>query len=291
MVDTFLQPLKIEEACVCLKENEGRAKALAGGTDLLNSMRSGKVDPKVLVDLSRIDSLKGIIIEDGVVIIRALTTMTEVEESEVIRAYIPAIGIAAGSIGATQTRNRASVGGNIVQASPGADLLSALTAFDTKVVLTGVESVRELEVSDFVLGPNETDIAAGEILTQIKVLIPEGKPVMVFKKLSRRNASSISLMNITCSLVLKDRIIQDARVALGAVLPTARRFNEVEELLEGESFCPELFMKAGQLVVEQVLSQVAAADLSSEELGYEYKLAVLPKLVHETLCNLCGVED
>jgi CO/xanthine dehydrogenase FAD-binding subunit len=291
MVDTFLQPLNIEDACACLKENEGKAKALAGGTDLLNSMRSGKVKPEVLVDLSRIDSLKGILIEDGEVRIGALTTMTEVEKSEVIREFLPAIGLAAGSIGATQTRNRASVGGNIVQASPGADLLSALTAFDTKVVLAGVESVRELEVSGFVKGPNKTEIAAGEILTQIKVVVPEGKPDMVFKKLSRRNASSISLMNITCSLGMEGKVIREARVAMGALLPTARRFNEVEKLLEDETSCPELFMKAGQVAVEQVLSQVAAADISSEELGYEYKLAVLPKLVYETLCNLCVVED
>lgn len=290
MVNTFLQPMSIEEACAVLKENEGRAKALAGGTDLLNSMRSGKVDPEVLVDISRIETMKGIIREGDEVKIGALTTMTEVEKSDVIRECLPALGKAAGSIGATQTRNRASVGGNIVQASPGADLLSALVAFEASVVLTGVDSIRELEVSAFVKGPNETGIATDEILTQIKVVIPKGKPHMVFKKLSRRNASSISLMNITCVLETEGQSIKDTRVALGALLPTTRSFREVEKLLEGKVSSPELFMKAGQLAVEQVLAQVDAVDLSREELGYEYKLAVLPEFVRDALCDLYEVE-
>lgn len=290
MLERFLQPLDMEEACVMLRENQGKGKLVAGATDFLNELHQGRIDPDCIIDLSKLGELKNIGREGEELRIGAGVTMSELEANEEVGRHLPALTQAAGSVGAKQTRNRATIGGNVVGASPGADLLSALSAFDVTLILRNQDSNREIRLENFILGAKWCAIANDEILVEVRVKIPQEGTSMKFRKLSRRNAASVSLLNITCMLGIKDKLISDVRLAMGAVLPTARRYQAAEQLLLGKSPTLELFYEAGRLAKEQVLCEADPDDLDDLDLGYEYKLKVLPNLVSNMLLEMTEME-
>ena len=193
---------------------------LAGGTDIMVGVNSEKFQPKCLIDLSQCQELYGIVEEEAAVKIGALTTFTELEKSETIQQFFPALSKAAASVGGPQIRNRGTVGGNICNASPAADTVPALVALHAVAVVEGSNGQRQLPVEKLLTAPRQTCLSEDEIVKEL--ILPKKGSVSDFMKVGKRNALAISSINMAIAVVKEEGKIQEIRVAVGSAAPTVR---------------------------------------------------------------------
>ena len=224
---------------------EGRF--LAGGTDLIIQMRRGKVGPRHVMSLHRVSGLDRIE-ADGAVRLGALVTHRTIERCPAFQGPLQALVESAAVVGGHQIRNVATVGGNIVNASPAADVVPVLLALDATVTCLGPDGERTLTLDGFLTGPGQTARRPGELLTAVRFAVPQGRTATAFLKAGRRRAMEISVVCVAARLTLDatgERCVE-ARIALGAVAPTTWRAREAERLLEGRPLTPEAMREAGR---------------------------------------------
>ena len=251
----YIEPRSIPEICSLLYRYGDEAKILAGGTDLLVRMKEKEIRPRYLIDLKAIPGLNFIrYVEGNGITIGALTCLSDLEESPLIQEKARILTRAAPTIGAIQTRNKATLGGNLCNASPAADMAPALLALEARVKLIGLEGERIIPLEDFFLGPGETCLNPGEILAEI--IIPGkmlGKTGVYLKHSTRR---ALDLAIVSTAVVMEtgsDRAyIQDIKIALGAVAPTPLRLKSVEEMLKQELPEEPLLEQAAQKAATEV---------------------------------------
>jgi CO/xanthine dehydrogenase FAD-binding subunit len=243
-------PHTLELACRALADRNGRP--IAGGTDLIPQMRAVRLAVERLVDLSRLHDLRFIKQEDGKLHIGALTTFTAMHTFPLLRERVSALAQAAALVGAVQTRNRGTVGGNIANASPAGDTLPPLLAMDATVTLFSVRGERLVPLAGLLLGPGETLIATDEILHHVSLpCLPAGAQ-SAYLRLGKRNGQAISIASAAVVLQLDGRErIEDARVALGAAAPTAIRCPECEAVLRGARLSEDLATEAGRIAAQE----------------------------------------
>jgi len=223
----FFQPLTVEEAITYLaKEN---TMACAGGTNLYVDRKHGKFLDKDYVSLDKLQELKQVVEKADGWHIGSMVNFACAEKLDISGAKC--FTMAASQVGAPQIRNRATVGGNILSASPAADSVPALMALDAKVVLRSVAGGRVVALAEFMKGPGRTDLRPGELMTEI--LLPAGKGSSTFSKAGKRNALAIAICNQAVYMETENGKITELRVALGSVAPTAVRAYRAEELLKG----------------------------------------------------------
>ncbi|MBQ4051401.1 MAG: FAD binding domain-containing protein [Oscillospiraceae bacterium] len=223
----FYQPLTAEEAIAYLaREN---TMACAGGTDLYVNRKHGKFLDKDYVSLDKLQELKQVTKKADGWHVGSMVNFACAEKLEIPGAAC--LAMAAAEVGAPQIRNRGTVGGNIVSASPAADSVPALMALDAKVMLRSVSGERVVPLTDFMKGPGKTDLKPGELMTEI--IVPEGKGSSVFSKAGKRNALAIAVCSQAVYLETENGKITEIRVALGSVAPTAVRAYRAEALLKG----------------------------------------------------------
>ena len=217
----------------------GGARLLAGGTDVYPMLGGAPMRGRT-IDLTRIPALDGIELRANAVHIGARTTWTSL-----IKADLPlcsdGLKAAAREVGSRQIQNRASIGGNLCNASPAADGVPPLLALDAVVELASLEGTRRLPLADFILGNRRSALRAGEIMTAITVPLPGPRAASVFRKLGSRSYLVISIAMVAVTLVADDggRIAQ-ARVAIGACSPVAKRLPALEAALKGARIGPGL---------------------------------------------------
>ena len=251
----YIEPRSIPEICSLLYRYGDEAKILAGGTDLLVRMKEKEIRPRYLIDLKAIPGLNFIrYVEGNGITIGALTCLSDLEESPLIQEKAKILTRAAPTIGAIQTRNKATLGGNLCNASPAADMAPALLALEARVKLIGLEGERIIPLEDFFLGPGETCLNPGEILAEI--IIPGkmlGKTGVYLKHSTRR---ALDLAIVSTAVVMEtgsDRAyIQDIKIALGAIAPTPLRLKSVEEMLRQELPEEPLLEQAAQKAATEV---------------------------------------
>lgn len=267
------------QAKSALHEHGSDATILAGGTDLLIEWRRATGSaPKVVVDISRIDELKGIATSNGEVIINPLTTHTQIVNSSILREYAPLLSSAAATVGSPQIRNRGTVGGNIMNAATCADLVPPLIALDATVTLGSTEGARQLGLVDLFIKPYRTRASSEEVLTQIRFPKLSSRARSSFIKLGRRNALSISRLSVAAILEQDDDgRITDARIVPGAAFPTWQRVHEAEQMLVQEKPTKELFIAVGKKVSEEMISS------TGRRWSTEYKEPVVAVLVRRGL--------
>jgi CO/xanthine dehydrogenase FAD-binding subunit len=237
----FYSPRSLGEALRFLSEKGERAKVIAGGTDLIPRLREGVSRPDFVLNVLEIGELCGIREADEALHIGATTTHTQITESPILQRICPALTQAAALIGGPPVRNRGTIGGNIVNASPAADLACALLALDAEAVLRSEKGSRTVALGDFFTGPGQTVIRPDELLTEVTVRAPKGKGV--FRKLGRRRAMSLSIINVAIFLEMEGKICRKSRIALGSVAPTPIRCLQAEQLLAGREASPEILSK------------------------------------------------
>ena len=241
------------EAVALLAQHGPAVKVLAGGTDLLADLKFANAShaPNVVVDISRADDLRGIATTDQGLRIGALVTHTEIMRSPVIRDLFPALVDAAHTIGAVQTRNLGTLGGNLVTAVPSMDSGPTLVALDAIVTIAGPEGRRQLPLVEFFVGPRKTVLKPSELL--LEIIIPKenvGKPAH-FLKFGLRKGQALALVNVAAALWVdwdKNTFVAP-RVALGAVAPTVIQAAAAARYLEGKPITVEAMVEAGKLAV------------------------------------------
>ncbi|MDH3231529.1 MAG: xanthine dehydrogenase family protein subunit M [Alphaproteobacteria bacterium] len=247
----YLAPQSVEDAVAALAENSPDARALAGGTDLLVDLKHETASAGLLVDLTRIAECRGIEESADGLRFGSLATHTEIMESELVRKYAPSMIDAARTVGAVQTRNLGTLGGNLVTCVPSLDSGPVLVALDAQVTIAGIGGRRRMPLTEFFVGPRKTALEKGEIL--VDIIIPRanlGKPCS-FRKFGLRKGQALALVNVAAAARVLDGRIAGARIALGAVAPTVIRAREAEALLDGEAPDPTLIAKAAEIAVTE----------------------------------------
>jgi carbon-monoxide dehydrogenase medium subunit len=227
-------PDKIEQAVALLAAATGETRLLAGGTDLIVQMKSEIVEPDLLIDVKKIAEMRSLREEAGVFRIGAAASGAELKEHAGLKAAWPGVLEAANLIGSTQVQGRATLGGNLCNASPAADSVPALIAAGARVAIAGPAGRRELAVEDFVLGPRQTALGKGEIV--VAFLLPARRPRSrdAYLRFIPRTEMDIAVVGCGVDLTLDAAgVIAAARVGLGAVAPRPLLVSEAAAAIVG----------------------------------------------------------
>ena len=234
-VSRFEAPTEVDAAVALLAGEEG-ARVLSGGTDLLVQMRLGAGAPPLFVDVKRIPRLSAVQLDSNGLRIGAAVPAAEIYENESIRSLWPGLAEATDLIGSTQIQGRATWSGNLCNASPAADSVPALIACGATAVIAGTSGERRVAVEDFTTGPGQTVLERGELVVEFEVPAPAPHASDAYLRLIPRTEMDIAVVGAGIALTLDDAgTVTEARVALGAVAPTAIRVPEAEAALVGSS--------------------------------------------------------
>ena len=218
---TFASPTTVNEAVKLLAGASGLAKPLSGGTDLLVQMKSGRTKPHLIVDTKRIPGMIGIREVDGGFVIGAATPGISLGEHKALRTAYPGVVEAANLIGSTQVQGRASMAGNLCNASPAADSVPALIAARATCVIVGPGGTREAPVESIVIGPGRTSLAKGEFITEFRLPKPAPRSSDAYLRFIPRTEMDIAVVGAGVNVTLDAAgVCKDARVVIGAVAPT-----------------------------------------------------------------------
>ena len=211
----YERPTRLGDAIALLAEHGPDARPLAGGTDLIIRLRDGSIAPRLVVDLKGIADLDGEIREDdGMLTIGARTVMTDIAADVRVRRDFAALAEAAAVVGAVQIRNRATLAGNICNASPAADTAPALLVYDAQVVVAGPDGVRRIPIDAFFVRSGVTTLARGEIVTAIELPRPTVARGAVHLRRTRRRGHDLASVTLACA-VLADGVTRLAYGSLG----------------------------------------------------------------------------
>lgn len=277
----YATPRSIEEAADILRT--GSVTILAGGTDLMPQTKDGRVQfQPILMNIRRIPELRGISELAGVVRIGALTTITELLASALVRERFNALWQACDHFASDQLRNAGTIGGNVCNASPAGDTLVPLLALNARVVLAskpnGAVAARTMALADFLVGPGQSRREPGELLTTIELPLPPANFFSEFFKFGTRPALDISVISIGVGAVRAGGTLRDVRVALGAVAPTPIRLPRTEAAIEGKQLDDTTIEAAVAAAVDGIhpISDVRASDWYRRELVQN----VLRRMLH-----------
>lgn len=214
----YLRPASLKEALEQLAAFQPRVKPLIGGTDLMVRIQKGQAEVDAVVDLKGIQDISSTI-EKGSreVTIGSLTVISDISADEDMRAWYPALIEAARTVGSIQIRNRATLTGNICNASPAADTVPPLIAYDTDVEIAGVSGGRTVALRDFFIGPGKTVCGPDELVVSVRIPVPEKPDGAAFERLTRRKGVDLATINIACRIDATKRTI----FVFGAAGPTA----------------------------------------------------------------------
>ncbi|MDP2239801.1 MAG: xanthine dehydrogenase family protein subunit M [Burkholderiales bacterium] len=267
------------QAMALLAEHGSSVKILAGGTDLLVELKSASHGPQVIVDISRAEDMKKISLTGEGLSIGALATHSEIMDSQLIRDMFPALVDAAHTIGAVQTRNLGTLGGNLVTCVPSMDSGPTLIALEALVTIAGAEGRRQMPLTDFFVGPRKTILKPTELL--VDIIIPKknlGKPVH-FLKSGLRKGQALALVNVAASLWVDKNTFLEPRIALGAVAPVVMRATQAEAYLAGRAVTPEAMMEAGRIAAGE------ARPITDFRASAEYRRDLIAVLTKRALEN------
>jgi len=248
----YHEPTSLREAIELGARFGGDGRFLAGGTDLMVQIHRGRVDPRHVISLQRVPGLEAIA-GDGTISIGARVTHRRVERAPDFQGALRGLIEGARVVGGHQVRNVATVGGNIVNASPAADVVVVLLALDARLTCVGPAGERTPALDGFATAPGVTGLGPGELLTRASFPRLAPRSATAFLKTGRRRAMEISIACVAARLTLDTDLerCQDVRVALGAVGPTAMRARAAEQYLEGRALTDGAMLEAGQIAAAE----------------------------------------
>ncbi|MDR1193023.1 MAG: FAD binding domain-containing protein [Peptococcaceae bacterium] len=240
----------LEEALAVLARTEGETRIVAGGTNVVPAIRDGRQPPALLLDISRLDGLRGLREEKGKLWIGALTTLAELAASPLLAERAPALYQAANSFADPNTRGRATVAGNITNASPGADMAPPLLVLEAEVFLTGPAGHRSLPLREYLTGPFRAALTRDEIVTHLTI---SPQVHSAFIKIGLRRAMAISVATVAVALEkATDGAVTACRIAFGALGPTALRAPQAESVFLGRQPDSALFAAAAAAIAGDI---------------------------------------
>jgi xanthine dehydrogenase FAD-binding subunit len=278
-VTSYRKPKTLNDALDLL--SSGECIPMAGGTDLIPQLRAGK--PSQLLDISRL-GMSFIKDDNNFIEIGAACTHTILSTNIIIKDNLPLVSRATGLVGSWQIRNRGTVGGNIINASPCADSVPALLNYNAELTLLSRKGKRTLALEQFVIGPYKTLINPDELLYSIKCKKLDRQSGFSYIKLGRRQAVNISRMTLAATILRDDDgIIKNAIIAGGSIFPAPSRMSDLEKMLNKQQISQKLIEDAANF----------AADLMIKESGHRwstpYKKPVLIGLMKRALHEASGL--
>ncbi|MEM0020586.1 MAG: xanthine dehydrogenase family protein subunit M [Fervidicoccaceae archaeon] len=247
----YHEPKTLDEALKLLNELGDAARILAGGTDLLVKMKSRSIEPKHIINIKRIEGLRYISEEGGLIKIGALTTWRDLERSQQIRQKLPALYDAVKSMGSVQVRSMATIAGNLCNASPAADSAPPLLVHEAKVIAVSLRGKRTIPIDQLFLSPGKTSLLPSEMLIEIDIPLPPYNSSSSFLKLAR---TSMDLAKASAAVYIKMNgdVVEDAKIALGSVAPTPILAKKAAAELIGKKASEEVISKASSIVASEI---------------------------------------
>jgi CO/xanthine dehydrogenase FAD-binding subunit len=264
---SYCRPRSVAEAVALLAEHGAGARILAGGTDLVIGLRTEEIRPTAVIDLKRIpELLPPISREDGVLRVSAVAVMAEIEHNEAVLREFPALAEAASVVGSVQIRNRATMVGNVCNASPAADTAPPLLVYDASAVAVSPAGTRRIPLNDFFVRSGQTTLQPGELVTGLEVPFPNRRMGAAYTRLTRRRGTDLASITLCCG-VTEDGV---TRLAYGSVGP--RPVLVLDE--SGTLADPGAPDEAKSPILEKMLAGASPSPRSMRA-GPEYRLAML----------------
>ena len=236
-----------------LAENNSRARALAGGTDLVVDLKHAPGDVDLLVDISQLPEFGGIEETEEGLRIGSMVTFSELMASPIVNRMTPEIVAASHTVGAVQTRNLGTIGGNLVTCVPSADSAPSLLALDAIATIAGSDGKRSVPLEEFFVGPRKTILEPHELLAEILIPKKNLRKPSHFIKFGLRKGQALALVNVATALYLNDDgKVAEPRIALGAVAPTPMFARKAEASLGGKKPDEENLLEAAQIAVSEI---------------------------------------
>jgi len=284
MWQTYYTPTSINEALRLLAEHGPEARIVAGGTDLLIELQRGVRQARVLIDVTRIGKLDQVYLDDdGLIHVGPTVTHNLAAASALLVERGFPLALACSQVGTPQLRNRGTIVGNLVTASPANDTITALWALDARLTLRSVRGERALSFAEFYQGVRRTALAPDEMVTDVAFPALDVNQRGTFVKLGLRRAHSIALVNVAAVLAFGEsakRRVSESTITLGSVAPTIIRAREAEEVLVGGALSDERIAEAAALAVQ------AAAPIDDLRAGADYRREIVGVLVRRALAGL-----
>lgn len=279
----YFTPDSVEEACQLLSKYGSKSKAIAGGTDVLVKMKKEVEVPEVLVSIGQLSQLKKIEYVPGKgVVIGSGVTHNEVQNSKILNEKYLSVSEAAHQMANSQVRNLGTIGGNISNAVPSADMPPILIALDTTVKIVGPKGERTLPLEDVFMGPNQTVLEHDELITEF--VIPDGGFTgSTYLKFGLRASGALAVVGVAVAVQVAGGIFKDARIVLGAVSPVPVRAKEAENFLKGKQASEELFEEAGVIASGECrpISDIRASAEYRKDMVRVFTRRALNKAVNE----------
>lgn len=271
-------PGSVEDCLRILAERGPAAKVVAGGTDLLPQLKNGLLKPAWVVDLSGVARMRALQPHDGGGLrIGAAVTARTLERDPGVQARYRALAESAALIGSVQVRNLATVGGNLCNAAPSADMAPPLLALDAQAVIGGPTGERRLPLAEFFLGVRRTVLRADELLVEIVVPAPPPSSGGSYLRHTPRRELDIAVVGVAAQVTLAGGACARARIALAAVAPTPLRATAAEQALEGHPLTAERIERAAELAA------AAARPISDQRGSAEFRRHLARVLTRRTL--------
>ncbi len=278
--DRYYSPASLEEAAAILARERGQARIIAGGTDLIIELERGVRRLEAVVDITRIPDLNRITFDGERIHLGPLVTHNHVVASALCGERALPLAQAAWEVGAPQIRNRGTVAGNVITASPANDTITPLMALDATVTLLSTRGARDVPLREFYTGVRRTVLAEDELLTDIAFRALRPNQRGVFVKLGLRRAQAISVINVVVLLTFDGDVVTDARITLGSVAPTIIRAPEAEAALRGRRLSDETILAAARA------AQMAAQPIDDVRATALYRKRLVGVLTRRALLRL-----
>ncbi|OGR51340.1 MAG: FAD-binding protein [Elusimicrobia bacterium GWA2_62_23] len=278
----YVKPKDMDEALHVFSLYREKARALAGGTDLVVHLKEGLARPDVVVDIKALPELAGLSLKGDTLRLGALVTFSDLIESPVIKSKFPLLLEAALTVASTGVRNRATLAGNICSAVPSADSAPALAVYDAEVLVRSIRGERRVPMAEWFTGPKKTALAPDELVTAVELRLPEKKHAGCYMKLSRYEGEDLAQGGVA-ALVFADNTYRVAVCALG---PKPVRCSATEAVLNGAKLGDKALAKAKEAILREVspISDIR----SSKEYRLHMTQVMLGRALETAVARLFG---
>lgn len=275
----YQSPTTLADAVELLSAHNGRARPLAGGTDLIDHMRCGRLSPQVVVDVKKIDELNVLNIDDDGLRLGAAVPCHRIYDDAAVCQQYQALADSCRIIGGIQIQSRASVGGNLCNSGPAADVTPSLIALEGVCVIAGPDGKREVAVDEFCTGPGKNVLKKGELLVEIRFPQRPARSGSHYRRMIPRNEMDIAVVGVGAAVELADdgETVAAARIGLGAVAPTPLLAAEASQSLSGRPANEESFADAA------AAAQAIVSPISDMRGTIDYRVHVTGVLVRRVL--------
>ena len=270
-------PASVDECVKVLAQRGADAKVVAGGTDLLPQLKNGLARPALVVDLSGVPALRALEAGAGGLRVGAAVTARTLERDVRVRSGYTALSESGALVGSVQVRNLATLGGNLCNAAPSADMAPPLLALEAEAVIAGPKGRRRVPIASFFTGVHRTVLGPDELLVELIVPAPGPRSGGSYIRHTPRRELDIAVVGVASQITLSDGVCAKARIALAAVAPTPVRATAAEQSLEGQPLTAARIEQAAELALS------AAQPISDQRGSAEFRRHLVRVLTRRTL--------